>query len=137
MPFGTTAGDSLLFETGSGVYTRIPGVQNLTFSGGERETIDASELFSTAPVSYPGFPTPRTAQFLCWYDPADTTQAALFTSETAQTDKGYRYVMNGTAERLAFTGKISSIQRSLEKNAMRQFTVTIALTSGITEEANP
>jgi hypothetical protein len=134
MAFGTTAGDSIWFNTGTTVYARLVGAQNLSFSGGERETIDASELFSTASASLPGFPTAKTATFIFWFDDADATQTNLFAAEVSQQDRGFQYRMNGTTKRLAFRGKFTALQYGLEKNSMRQVTATVALSTAISIE---
>lgn len=77
-PF-VTAGTQLKLDI-SGTYTNVPGVEQITSSGGDKTTVDVTAISDTAAVEIGGKTIFGSLQIPLFWDPLDTVHQAIYTA---------------------------------------------------------
>jgi hypothetical protein len=88
-------GSNLAVKIGSPLaFALVDGITTLSFSGGEKETINGTAISDTAPRGVGGFPSVMVGEGECNYDPNDPVHAALEAAQAAGTKLLFRVTLN-------------------------------------------
>jgi hypothetical protein len=122
------AGTKLQFSASSPItYLDIEGVEGFSGPTGSKEIIDVTAISDIAAKQITGMPKFGQVSFTLFWDPADTTHAALFTAYKTANSHNYFNILcsdTGTAS-IAFDGSVSTWEWSFAKGAA--VTVKVAI----------
>ena len=129
----STAGMELAV-TISGSPTKIPGVESISVSPGQKPQIDTTAISDTTSSSVVGVPAPGTLTFSIMYDPTDPVHGYLLQSfnTAGSVNDAWKITMQDNADSwMTFNGYIQSFDWSFEKNGTAKASISVSLASAV------
>lgn len=138
MPYSAyaVAGSEFKFTYGSpAALTKISGVTNLTFGGGERTDIDVTAIDDEDQVTIGGRRARKSLSFQIYYDPADAGHQAMLANYNAGTSTAVAcsvVLADAGAAALTFNAYVRNFVEKLDVDGAIAADVEMMLTTGIT-----
>ena len=133
--FAAVAGSLFKYPVSS-TPTTIPGVGGISFSGGDKTDINVTSISDETEVFIPGRRAAKEMSFPMYWDPTDAGQQAMLDDyeSGSYTARAMSIVMaDAGADTLTFSGYIKNMLPGLDVDGAHMYTVTIKLTTEITE----
>jgi len=133
-----TQGGALYLKIVS-TWTLIDGVDAITPSGGERQTISATAINDSASKTVAGIPADVSMEGELFYDPLDTAHLAVLALRASGANAEWRWAYPAaiaTATRVVWTGQVADFSPQFGvNNAALKSKLKILVATGPTQEA--
>lgn len=131
----TAVAGTLFKYTVSSTLTTIPGVGNISVSGGEKTDIEVTAISDEDQVFVGGRRTALEFSFPMYWDPTDAGQVAMLTAYNADNSTPVAMTIteaDAGAATQAFSGYIKSMVPAYDRDGAHMYNVTIKATTKIT-----
>lgn len=131
----TAVAGTLFKYTVSSTLTTIPGVQSMSFSGGEKNDIEVTAISDEDQVFVGGRRSALELSFGMYWDPTDAGQVAMLTAYSASSSTPVAMTIteaDAGAASQAFSGYVKSMVPAYDRDNAHMYNVVIKLTTAIT-----